>query len=158
MGFLDRFFSKKEEKKSSGGTVRYLCTPEKKYSNMKEFMEDFYDIVNETIERFNKSNPVKAETLDKSKAHKSGGRWIYKANIKQIDEEGLEVENDKNHFATKKSTFDVIAREQPHFGIEINGTERLVKPFLNELKGVLGERGLGYDFTVIARHELGETT
>ncbi|MEF8798970.1 MAG: hypothetical protein V5A79_06120 [Candidatus Bipolaricaulota bacterium] len=157
MGLFDWFSSKsKSEDEATDSIVRFLCTLEKEYENMDEFMEDFYDVVNEAIERYNEANPVRAEKLDREQAYKAGGRWIYEADIERLDEAGESIQQATGGFMDRKSTFKVIAREQPHFEIELSGTESLITPFLEEMKGVLDEKGFSYETATVARPGLGK--
>ena len=82
MGIFDWFSSgSKPKEEATDSIVRYLCSLEKDYKDMDDFLEDFYEVVNETIEKYNKNNPVRADKLDRDQAYKAGGRWIYEANI-----------------------------------------------------------------------------
>lgn len=156
MGIMDWFSSKTEEEEAKDSIVRFLCTLEKDYENMDEFIEDFYNVVNEAIERYNEANPVRAEKLDREQAYKAGGRWIYEADIERLDEEGEAIKGAKGGFLERKSTFKVIAREQPNFEIELSGTESLITPFMEEMKGVLDENGFSYETATVARPGLGK--
>ena len=159
MGISDWFSSgSKSEEKKRDSIVRYLCSLDKNYENMDKFLEDFYEVVNETIERYNKNNPVKADKLDRDQAYKAGGRWIYEANIQKLDEEGEAVEQAGGGFLARKSTFKVIAREQPDFEIELSGTESLIDPFLDEMESVLDKKGIRHEVVTIARPGLGKAT
>jgi hypothetical protein len=159
MGIRDWFsFGSSPEEETQDSIVRYLCTVEKDYKNMDEFLEDFYEVVNEAIERYNNSNPVRADSLDRDQAYKAGGRWIYEADIERLDEEGEIVEDAGDGFLQRKSTFKVIAREQPNYEIELSGTESLITPFLEELEGILSEKGLKYETATVARPGLGKAT
>lgn len=150
MGLFDRFFSDKEEG-TAEGNVRFLNTFQEDYSSMDAFMEDFFEIVSETIRKYNESNPVAVEELDKDQAYKAGGRWIYEANIKEIEDPEIRSGEDDGHPITEESHFKIIARQQPHYGIELSGNEVLIGPYLEALKGVLRSRGLDDEFDVIAR-------
>ena len=157
MGVTDWFSSgTKPKEEARDSIVRFLCSLDKDYQDMDKFLEDFYEVVNETIERYNKNNPVKADKLDRDQAYKAGGRWIYEANIQRLDEQGEEVEQAKGGFLTRKSTFKVIAREQPDFEIELSGTESLISPFLEEMESVLDKKGLRHEVVTIARPGLGK--
>lgn len=158
MGIKDWFsFSSEQEEEASDSIVRFLCTLEKEYGSMEDFLEDFYEVVNESIERYNESNPVRADKLDRDQAYKAGGRWIYEADIEKLDEKGeVEEESEGGGLLHRKSTFKVIAREQPHFEIELSGTESLMIPFLEELEGVLSEKGFSFKTATIARPGLGK--
>jgi hypothetical protein len=159
MGISDWFSSggaAKEEARDS--IVRYLCSLEKEYESMDVFLEDFFQVVNETIERYNQNNPVRADKLDRDQAYKAGGRWIYEANIQRLDEQGEELEQAGGGFMARKSTFKVIAREQPDYEIELSGTESLIDPFLEEMESILDKRGLRHDVRTIARPGLGKAT
>ncbi len=155
---IKNWFSSKTKRaeEASDSIVRFLCSLEKEYADMEEFLDDFYEIVNDTIERYNKNSNVKAAKLDRDQAYKAGGRWIYEADIQRLDEEGKELEEGKSGFLTRKSTFKVIAREQPDFEIELSGTESLLKPFLEEMEGLLEEKGINYEVATIARPGLGK--
>ena len=157
MGIMDWFSSEeKPEEEEIKENVRYLCDLEKEYGNMEEFMEDFFDILNQTIERYNESNPVKAEKLDREKVRKKGGNWVYEANIEKPEEE-LETEEAERMFGgRKKSTFKVIAREQPDYSIEFSGNKGLISPFVEEIKGVLTEKGMEHNVVVIGKPGLGK--
>lgn len=156
MGISDWFSSGGETNEGTKDSiVRYLCSLEKKYEDMDIFLEDFYEVVNETIERYNQNNPVRADKLDRDQAYKAGGRWIYEANIKKLDKEGKEIQGEGG-FLNRKSTFKVIAREQPSFEIELSGTESLITPFLTEMKSVLEKKGLDHEVVTIARPGLGK--
>jgi hypothetical protein len=158
MGIFDWFSSgSKPKKEATDSIVRYLCSLEKDYKNMDDFLEDFYEVVNETIEKYNKNNPVRADKLDRDQAYKAGGRWIYEANIQKLDEQGEEVKAEGG-FLARKSTFKVIAREQPGFEIELSGTESLITPFLEEMEKVLDKKGLPHEVVTIARPGLGKAT
>ncbi|MFP4136295.1 MAG: hypothetical protein ACLFN7_02690 [Candidatus Acetothermia bacterium] len=158
MGVTDWFsFKTKPKEEEQDSIVRFLCTLKKDYGSMDEFLEDFYELINEAIERYNASNPVRADNLDQDQAYKAGGRWIYEADIERLDEEGEAVEEAKTGgFLHRKSTFKVIAREQPHYEIELSGTESLMTPFLKELEDVLAEKGFDYETATIARPGLGK--
>lgn len=157
MGIFDWFSSKdKAKEEATDSLVRFLCKLEKKYENMDDFLEDFYDVINESIERYNENNPVRADKLDPDQAYKAGGRWIYEANIEKLDEEGEALEQVEGGFLTRKSTFKVIAREQPDFEIEVSGTESLITPFMEEMHSVLEEKGLGNEVVTVARPGLGK--
>ncbi|MBS3788682.1 hypothetical protein KGY79_10865 [Candidatus Bipolaricaulota bacterium] len=160
MGISDWFSfgeeTTKEEAKDS--IVRFLCKLEKDYRNMDDFLEDFYGVINEAIEKYNKNNPVKADKLDRDQAYKAGGRWIYEADIEKLDKEGEVLEEAKDGFISRKSTFKVIAREQPDFEIELSGTESLIDPFLEEMESVLEENGLDHKVVTVARPGLGKAT
>jgi|GEM_PF-2275676 len=159
MGIRDWFsFGSGPEEEAKDSIVRYLCTMKKDYADMDEFLEDFYEVVGETIDRYNASNPVRADQLDRDRAYRAGGRWIYEADIERLDEEGEIVDDAGGGFLQRKSTFKVIAREQPHYEIELSGTESLITPFLEELEGVLKEKGLGYETATVARPGLGKAT
>ncbi|MBS3737201.1 MAG: hypothetical protein V5A87_07900 [Candidatus Bipolaricaulota bacterium] len=156
MGISDWFSSGTEEKEEAKDSiVRFLCKLEKNYKSMDNFLEDFYEVINEAIEKYNKNNPVKADKLDRDQAYKAGGRWIYEANIQKLDEEGKELEG-KSGYLSRKSTFKVIAREQPDFEIELSGTESLITPFLEEMESVLDAKGLGHEVVTVARPGLGK--
>lgn len=158
MGISDWFSSgTKEREGTKDSIVRFLCRLEKDYGSMDDFLEDFYEVINEAIEKYNKNNPVKADKLDRDQAYKAGGRWIYEANIQKLAEEGKELEQAKGGFLSRKSTFKVIAREQPDFEIELSGTESLITPFLEEMESVLEEKGLGHELVTIARPGLGKS-
>ncbi|MFP4647415.1 MAG: hypothetical protein ACLFN4_07320 [Candidatus Acetothermia bacterium] len=150
MGLFDLFSSKEDEEEDTG-SIRYLCRLQTEYDQKDVFLEDFFDIVGETIKKYNQSNPVQAEELNRDQAYKAGGRWIYEANIEQVEEEKVEEEVERGSFVTRGSTFKVIAREQPHFGIELSGDEGLITPFLDELEQVLEEQGFEFDVTVVAK-------
>jgi len=156
MGFFDFLSSSDEDGEESGGAVRYLSTFEGNYDSMEEFKEDFYEMVDESIQRYNEANPMKAKEFDRNNTFKEGGRWIYEAKIQEVRDESLSVEAEKEDRITGESTFKVMAREQPNFGIEVSGTETLVEPYLKEMREVLSERGLKSDFSVIARPGLGK--
>ncbi len=157
MGIFDWFSSESEaEEEAKDSIVRFLCRLEKDYEKMDDFLEEFYEVINESIERYNKNNPVRAEKLDRDQAYKAGGRWIYEANIQKLDEEGRELEESEGGFLSRKSTFKVIAREQPDFEIELSGTESLITPFLEEMKSVLDTQGLPHEVVTIARPGLGK--
>lgn len=156
MGILDWFSSKEETKEvNRDELVRYLCRLEKKYDDMDDFMEDFFDLLNDTIDRYNESNPLKAEKLDRDKAYKVGGNWAYEANVERISGQEEKKETAKN-FYKRKSTFKVIARKQPHFAIEVSGTESLVSPFLEALESVLSGKGFDHEIAAIAKPNLGK--
>jgi len=71
-------------------------------------------------------------------------------------EQGEELKQAKGGFLTRKSTFKVIAREQPDFEIELSGTESLISPFLEEMESVLDKKGLRHEVVTIARPGLGK--
>ena len=157
MGIQDWFsFGSGPEEEAKDSIVRYLCTIDKDYKDMDEFLEDFYQVVDEAIKRYNDSNPVRADSLDRDQAYKAGGRWIYEADIERLDEEGEIIDDAGGGFLQRKSTFKVIAREQPHYEIELSGTESLITPFLEELEGILSEKGLNYETATVARPGLGK--
>ncbi|MCF7890158.1 hypothetical protein K9M78_02960 [Candidatus Bipolaricaulota bacterium] len=156
MGIMDWLSSGKKEEETRDSIVRFLCRLEKNYGSMDDFLEDFYEVINETIEKYNKNNPVRADKLDRDQAYKAGGRWIYEANIQKLDEEGKELEQAKSGFLSRKSTFKVIAREQPGFEIELSGTESLITPFLEEMETVLEEKGFSHEVVTVARPGLGK--
>ncbi len=158
MGIKDWFpFSSEKEEEEKDSIVRFLCTLEKDYGSMDAFLEDFFEVVNESIERYNASNPVRAESLDRDEAYRAGGRWIYEADIERLDEEGEAIEDaEGGGFLQRKSTFKVIAREQPNYEIELSGTESLITPFLEEMEGVLSEKRFSFETATIARPGLGK--
>jgi len=160
MGFLNWFSSRKEEEEeASEGIVRYLGTFEKEYDSQDAFMEDFYNTVSETIKRYNVSNPIKVGNLDRNQAYRAGGRWIYEASVVEDEGEGGDsASGEEGQNVVGSSTFKVIAREQPNFGMELSGEEHLIDPFLKELKNVLKEKGHNYEFKLIARPGLGKET
>ncbi len=123
---------------------------------MDQFLQDFYEIVEETIKQYNQNNPVRAEELDRDEAYKAGGRWIYEADIQQLNEAGEEIEGASDSFLTRKSTFKVIAREQPDFEIELSGTESLISPFLDEMEKVLDGKAIAHEIVTIAKPGLGK--
>ena len=157
MGVMDWFSGEsKSENAASDSIVRYLCSVDREYEDMDKFLEDFYDIVEQTIEQYNQNNPVRAEQLDREDAYKAGGRWIYEADIQQLNEEGEEIEEASGSYLTRKSTFKVIAREQPDFEIELSGTESLISPFLNEMEKVLDSKAIAHEIVTIAKPGLGK--
>lgn len=159
MGILDWFSSGTDSKEEqTKGSIRYLCILEKEYGDMDEFMDDFFDVMEETIERYNESNPAKVEELDREQAHKLGGSWIYEANVKRQEKEPAEDKGSRGVFGQRKTfTFEVIARKQPHFAIEVSGNEDVISPFLEELKGVLTEEGFSHKVDVVGKPGLGES-
>jgi len=159
VGVLSWFSPKtRSEEESSDELVRYLCSIDKDYGGMEEFLEDFFKILNETITRYNESSLVQAEKLDRDQAQKVGGNWVYKANIKRLDDKGEKIEGSRTEFTKRKSTLKVIARKQPHFAIELSGTESLLSPFLEDLEGVLKEQGFNYKVDIVAKPGLGKAT
>nr|AGF92816.1 hypothetical protein FLSS-1_0004 [uncultured organism] len=158
MGILDWFTSGSESEEDEDEEVRYLCALQEEYADMDAFMEDFFDVLEETIEKYNDANPVKAEKLDRDQARKQGGNWVYEANIERLDEESIEAEDSDWHFSERKSTFDVIARQQPNFAIEISGSKDLIAPFLEEMQVILDKEGFNYEVDTIAKLGLGKAT
>lgn len=159
MGVLGWFSQKTDsEDKSSQELVRYLCTMGKEYESMDDFLTDFFEVINETITRYNQSSLVQAEKLDRDEAQKVGGNWVFKANITKLDEQGEKIENSQRDFTKRKSTLKVIARKQPHFAIELSGTEGLISPFLENLENVLKEKELDYNVDIVAKPGLGKAT
>lgn len=157
MGISDWFSSGgKAKEEDMDSIVRFLCKLEKDYESMDDFLEDFYEITNKAIEKYNENNPVKADKLDQDQAYKAGGRWIYEANIEKLDEAGEVLEETKGGFLSRKSTFKVIAREQPDYEIELSGTESLITPFLEEMESVLDGKGLSHEIVTVARPGLGK--
>ncbi len=156
MGIFNWFStSTEEEDKTSEELVRYLCTFEQEYSGMEEFLDVFFDLLNEAIDRYNKANPVQADKLDKDEAYKIGNNLAFDTNVERR-ETGEDEEETAEGFYKRKSTFKVIVRAQPHYAIELSGSYGLITPFSEELEEVLEEAGFSPEFATIAKPNLGK--
>ncbi|MFP3953904.1 MAG: hypothetical protein ACOC88_02635 [Candidatus Bipolaricaulota bacterium] len=157
MGIFNWFSASTEEKEEKPGElVRYLCTFDREYSDLDEFLDDFFEILNEAIDRYNEANPVNADKLDRDKVYKIGGNWAFDANVERREGEEVEAEGSTRDFYRRKSTFKIIAREQPHYALELSGSQGLISPFLTQLEKILDEKNITHEVATIAKPNLGK--